>query len=138
MMVTPKHSLDDQTMWRRLIAATHPDAGGDDELCVFAQAARDAVCSGTPVPGTDPKRPTTRTNTHWRAADPDRVPFEPGCSFTELTRRALKHATDGDIYGLYGSLVALLDDCRSLDHMRPQESLGASYKELAYAGTSPT
>jgi hypothetical protein len=47
--VTPRIQtlpLDDQKMWRRLVARTHPDAGGDHELIIWTGTIKDAVCGG--------------------------------------------------------------------------------------------
>lgn len=36
--------MNDQRMWRLLLARLHPDAGGDHELFVFASAVKEEVC----------------------------------------------------------------------------------------------
>jgi CDGSH-type Zn-finger protein len=38
--------LDDQRMWRLLLARLHPDIGGDHELFLFACAVKGEVCGG--------------------------------------------------------------------------------------------
>ena len=36
--------LEDQRMWRLLLARLHPDIGGDHELFLFACAAKEEAC----------------------------------------------------------------------------------------------
>jgi hypothetical protein len=122
MTVTPKHSLDDTRMWRLIIARLHPDAGGSDELCVFAQAARDAICSGIVRSATE----ESVTRRHRTAEEPARVPFDPGCDFAALTGRALQFDA-----GDYGRILALLKDCWPTEHLAHEQQRGASYKRLA-------
>ena len=38
--------LEDQHMWRLLLARLHPDIGGDHELFLFACAAKEEACGG--------------------------------------------------------------------------------------------
>lgn len=38
--------LEDRRMWRLLLAQLHPDAGGDHELFLFANALRDHTYNG--------------------------------------------------------------------------------------------
>ncbi|MCA1718964.1 MAG: hypothetical protein LC781_19760 [Actinobacteria bacterium] len=45
MTRTLTKSPDDKVMWRRLIARTHPDAGGDHELFIWTGAVRDLLIS---------------------------------------------------------------------------------------------
>ena len=47
---------NDQGMWRLLLARLHPDAGGDHELFVFANAVKEEVCGG----GRTRRRPVRR------------------------------------------------------------------------------
>ena len=49
--------LKDRRMWRLLLARLHPDAGGDNELFLFACAVMDAVREERRPPG----RPAGRT-----------------------------------------------------------------------------
>jgi hypothetical protein len=126
MTVTPKQPLDDTRMWRKLIAVTHRDAGGDDELCVFAQAVRDAVCSPPPRTAKEPQRPTAGTT--------DRVPFNQDAVFEVLTDRAVTMADA--VAEPFGYLLRQVADCRP-EHGGPlhdQQRRGATYKSLAAIG----
>jgi hypothetical protein len=116
-------------MWRRLIARTHPDAGGSHELFIWAGSVRESVCSGSTssVPQSEsprPQRPTSKP-------DPDRVPYSPYAYFSETTAAALRRARKGDVYG---DLLALLQDCKPLEHLANEQQRGASYKRLAAIG----
>ena len=68
-----------------------------------------------------------------RPAPPDdkpRVPFPDLADFAALTARALERAASeaGD---MYGRVLALLLDCRPLEHLAHEQQRGASYKRLA-------
>ncbi len=119
--------LDDPRLWRRLVARTHPDAGGSHELFIWAGAVRDAACGGmlrvesNPQPGDNPSR-------HREPTPPDdkpRIPYPPGTDFEESTRRALR------VEGPYAAVLASLADCYPLPHLAHEETRGASYKRLA-------
>src|SRR5215218_7876446 len=43
MARTPTRPPTDRGMWRRLLARVHPDAGGDDELFVWAKSLEELV-----------------------------------------------------------------------------------------------
>lgn len=133
MTRTPTLPLDDRRMWRKAIAALHPDRGGDHESCVWIQAVRDAVCEGHIETGlVTGAGPQTRGRRTASADDPDRVPFSARYSFDDLTALAIERA--GIVGGLYGHLLVLLDDCYSRSDMWREESRGASYKRLAAIG----
>ncbi len=119
--------LDDPRMWRRLVASTHPDAGGDHELFIWTGTIRDAVCGGElrveskPQPSDNPSRrrePSTPD-------DKPRIPYPPGTDFEELTRQALR------VGGPYAAVLSLLASCHPLTHLAHEEARGASYKRLA-------
>jgi hypothetical protein len=119
--------LDDPRLWRRLVARTHPDAGGDHELFIWCGAVRDAACGGelrvesNPQPEDNPSRrrePSTPD-------DKPRIPYPVGTDFEESTRRAL------DVQEVYAEVLALLADCYPLPHLAHEEARGASYKRLA-------
>ncbi len=127
MSRTPTLPPTDRGMWRRALARLHPDSGGNHELFLWGTVVRDLVCDGS-----EPRRASPRT-----APPPDdkpRVPFPDFADFaelTELTARALDRAAAGDGYG---RLLALLEDCRPLEHLDHEQRRGASYKRLAAIG----
>jgi hypothetical protein len=115
--------LDEKAMWRRLLARTHPDAGGNHELFIWTGTIRDAVCGGE-LQG-EPKRPETR-HTPWTPPDDKpRIAYPTGTDFEESTRRALR------VEGPYAAVLASLADCYPLPHLGHEEARGASYKRLA-------
>jgi hypothetical protein len=122
-------------MWRRLVARTHPDAGGDHELFIWTGVVKDAVCGGQlqiapkPEPRNNPSRrreASTHRPTH--ADDKPRIPYPADADFEELTRVALRLADDNNAYG---GVLSLLADCYPLDHLAYEQERGASYKRLA-------
>ena len=54
--------LKDRHMWRLLLARLHPDAGGDQELFLFAHAVREEMCDEGRFGG---KRP--HNDAEWKA-----------------------------------------------------------------------
>ena len=123
---------NDTKMWRRLIARTHPDAGGDGELFIWTVALKDKVCGGElhiePKPKPPPP-PTPSTPPPARPTDDKpRVAFDEVDDFEEITRTALLRGA----YGLpYGRVLSLLADCKPLEHLAYEQERGASYKRLA-------
>ncbi len=124
MTHTPTLPTDDAKMWRRLIARTHPDAGGSHELFIWTGAVRDLVCGPIAEPPAR-SRPGSATNP---TSGPDRVPWSGAYDFREVTRTALRYASLGEPYS---PLLALLADCRPLERLSAQQNRGASYKQLA-------
>ena len=126
---TPTLPLDDQRMWRRLVARTHPDAGGDHELFIWTGVVKDAVCGGQlqvepkPSPRASSARPPTPP-----PDDKPRIPYPTGADFEEITRVALRLAVDGQPYA---GMLSLLVDCYPLEHLAYAQERGASYKRLA-------
>jgi hypothetical protein len=119
--------LDEKSMWRKLLARSHPDAGGSHELFIWAGVVRNAVCGGElrveskPQPSDNPSRrrePSTPD-------DKPRIPYPTGLDFEELTRQALS------VGGPYAAVLALLGDCHPLPHLAHEEARGASYRRLA-------
>ncbi len=113
---------DDPKMWRRLMARTHPDAGGDHELFIWTSTVKDVVIGGELriEPKPEPRRR--------EADDKPRVPFCADDDFEEITRTALQRGA----YGLpYGRVLSLLADCKPLEHLAYEQERGASYKRLA-------
>jgi hypothetical protein len=131
---TQTHPPDDPRMWRRLVARTHPDAGGDHELFIWAGVVKEAVCGGQPRVGSRPgprdqpscRRETTRGPTY--ADDKPRVPWPAGTDFEESTHEALLMAA---MEQPYAQILLLLKDCRPLEHLAYEQDRGASYKRLA-------
>ena len=62
----------------------------------------------------------------------ERVPFDTGLRFEELTFRALNLAVE--VPEMYGRLLALLDDCRPVNSPVSEQQRGAAYKQLARIG----
>lgn len=127
MTRTPTLPTDDPKMWRRLIARTHPDAGGDHELFIWTGAVRDVVCARVAEP---PARARHESPTS-SPPGPDRIPWSGAYDFQEVTRTALRYASLDEPYA---TLLSLLADCHPLDNMVRQQSRGASYRQLAAVG----
>ena len=122
--------LDDPRLWRRLVARTHPDAGGDHELFIWCGVVRNAVCGelrveSKPQPSDNPSR---RRENSTPADDKPRIPYPVGTDFEESTRAALLRAATGDVYA---RVLSLLADCYPLPHLAHDQERGASYKRLA-------
>lgn len=119
----------DKTMWRKLLAAAHPDRGGDHELFIWAQELREYVAGDAIEP------PRTPRYTPMREYGPDCIPFDPSLGyaddFIDLTHRAL--SIGRRVVDPYHSVLMLLLDCGVTDHGRRAERQmrGASYKQLA-------
>jgi hypothetical protein len=129
MTRTPTLPLDDKSMWRRVIARTHPDAGGSHELCVWIQAVRDVICDGgfwLELKQDHHQQPTSSTT--------DRVPFDAFAYFEVLTDRAVAMADA--VAEPYGYLLRQLADCYPAQDgsLYDQQRRGASYKRLAAIG----
>ncbi len=127
MARTPTLPPDHPGMWRRLVARTHPDAGGDHELFIWTGAVRDLVCGQERVP------PRSDTPAEPPPEEPARVPFDPAADFSRLTRRAVAMAEE--VGGVYGTLLEMLSDCEAPPSTTGAwEQRGASYKKLAAVG----
>ncbi len=111
-------------MWRKLVALTHPDSGGDHELCIWTQNVREHVCKSVSAHWPQPK-PEPRT-----VYEDGRVPFPADSVFGVLTDTAIERADTVDT--LYGRLLLLLADCYTASYPPHEEQRGASYKRLAY------
>lgn len=111
---------DDGRMWRRLLARTHPDHGGDHDLFVWTMRLREQVVGhgGADAQASAPQAP--------------RVVFVPE-DFDLLTRRALDaaHEHQGTINGY---LLMLLNGCINEPIYRDEQTRGASYRRLAKVG----
>ena len=123
-------------MWRRLVGRAHPDAGGDDDLFIWAVAVGDVVCSSSlhasvsPEPEDHPSRRREAST----AAAPDRVPFDRFADLEVLTERAVTMAEA--VAEPYGYLLRQVADCypSSEGPLHDQQRRGASYRSLAAMG----
>jgi hypothetical protein len=126
MSRTPTLPPTDSGMWRRLLAKTHPDAGGDHELFIWATATRDHVCGG----GEFSRQREGSTSAT------ERVPFDYYSVFEVLTDRAVNMAAA--VAEPYGYLLRQLADCYPASSeagpLYDQQRRGASYKQLAAIG----
>jgi hypothetical protein len=118
-------------MWRKLLARTHPDAGGDHDLFIWTRNLHDVVCASV-LTNTPPPRAAQSSTPQ---EGPARVPFEKAQSFADLTRQAVALADTVD--AAYSRLLRLLEDCEEEDEGSPlftQQSQGATYRTLAAIG----
>jgi hypothetical protein len=99
-------------MWRQLLARCHPDAGGNEELFVWATALRNAVLGAAR-----------------EAQDVARVPYPEDADFGAVTARAV--STAGRVEDVHGELLLLLADCRTVAHADREARRGATYQKLA-------
>jgi hypothetical protein len=132
---TPTLPPTELTMWRKLLARTHPDAGGSHELFIWTRVLKDLVCGGQlhvepkPEPSEHPSR--RREGSTWRPTQADNKPrilYPTGVDFKEATRAALRLAADNNAYA---EVLSLLMDCYPLEHLAYEQERGASYKRLA-------
>jgi hypothetical protein len=119
MSRTPTLPPTDSGMWRRMIARTHPDAGGDHELFIWAGSVREFVCNG----GAAESRPEPQDHRSRRRED-----------FEVLSDRAIAMASA--VAEPYGYLLRRLSDCYPVADgpLCDQQRRGASYKSLAAIG----
>ena len=62
-----RSSFQDRRMWRLLLARLHPDAGGDQDLFVFAHGLRDRVTGELrEIPGPDARGGPEQPFSAWR------------------------------------------------------------------------
>jgi hypothetical protein len=122
---TPTLPTHDKSMWRKVKARAHPDAGGDHELFVWLSSVEKLVCSDG---GDAAQRPEPRPSYQPPSEEPARVPWEEDDDFEECTGIALKMGAVGDPYGL---VLSLLADCYPLGHLAHEQERGATYKRLA-------
>jgi hypothetical protein len=129
MTYTPTLPPDDRGMWRRLVGRSHPDAGGDHELFIWAVATRDAVCGelGAEIPRVERWAPSTQ-------GTGERVPFDEDASLEILTDRAVAMAEA--VAEPYGCLLRQVADCEPAEDgpLGDQQRCGASFKSLAAIG----
>ena len=123
---------DDRTLWKRLLARVHPDAGGSDDLFTWATKVRESLCVCTQE---EECRPSDRSSTRETYA-PERIPYDSDLGYVDehimLTMRATSiGAREPEPFA---SILALLLDCPSQSHGRIalRQLKGATYKQLAY------
>jgi hypothetical protein len=129
--------VHDRRYWRMLLRQVHPDVpGGSHDLFVWAQFLREHVA------GDEIEEPSSRS----RREPPkhhttgDRIPFEDAYQRFEGHEELVAYArlVGEERGGVYGQLLALLADLYPStpgDHvLERQERIGATYKQLAYAG----
>jgi hypothetical protein len=115
-------------MWRLLVARTHPDAGGDHELFIWAGTVKGAVCGGELQLQTKPQPSdnfSRRRENSTHADDKPRIPYPVGTDFEAVTRQALR------VDGPYASVLSLLVDCYPVGYLAQEQARGASYARLA-------
>jgi hypothetical protein len=83
---TPTLPPTEPTMWRKLLARTHPDTGGSHELFIWTHALRETVEESLVRPHYEAPRYEPPTDTA------DRVPFNPAMGFDAITLKALEMA----------------------------------------------
>ena len=83
----------DRVMWRRLLACVHPDAGGDDELFVWAKSLEELVARLSKAQD-DPSPRLGGT-----VEKEGRIPFDPHTHFDRINERALQFAPRAFGYG---------------------------------------
>lgn len=126
----------DKTLWKRLIARTHPDAGGDHDLFIWTTALYEHVAGDgvEPLPREARRDPPRH---HTPTTDADRVDFtaafDRAGSFDGLTRAAVMYADE--VGEPYAGLLRMLRDCfeagpEDVAAYRQQHQ-GATYKTLA-------
>jgi hypothetical protein len=125
---TQTHPLDDPRMWRRLLARTHPDTGGDGELFIWTGALKDAVCGGELRIARKPSESAPRRSGSAPTHDKPRIPYPTGADFEEVTREAMRV---GETSLVYGPVLSLLENCEPLEHIAYEQERRASYKRLA-------
>ena len=137
MTRTPTLPLDHRSMWRRFVGRTHPDAGGDHELFIWAVAVRDLFCSGESdseiLKSGRHEQPSQSRETSTSSVV-ECIPFDEDAIFEMLTDRALSMAEA--VAEPYGYLLRQVADCHPADGgpLHDQQRRGASYKSLAAIG----
>jgi hypothetical protein len=120
-------------MWRRLLALTHPDRGGEPDLFIWCEMLRELV-AGDAIEPPIYERPRRTTN-----ADSPRLDFAAAHdvpNFDALTQRALDLA--GTVPEPFNSVLWTLVGCYTVgEHAGPlyrQQWTGATYRSLAAIG----
>lgn len=123
-------------MWRRVLAAVHPDRGGveDGELFVWLSNVRDVLAE---LPGAESASAQNfcsrySPRQHDEAADPDRIPFDPAIDHADRVFFALRWYADAP--EPWRSVVMLLRDYphASSGRREAKQRKGATWRQLAY------
>jgi hypothetical protein len=105
-------------MWRRLLARVHPDAGGDDELFVWAKSLEELVrAKAQDVPAPHFGDTLQRKG---------RISFDPHMDFDRISERALHFAPRA--FG-YGDVLRLMRSAKRTGTAKDRR--GATYEQLA-------
>jgi hypothetical protein len=105
-------------MWRRLLARVHPDAGGDDELFVWAKSLEELVRAKAQDVLAPPLGGALRRE--------GRIPFDPYTDFDRISERALLFASRA--FG-YGDVLRLMRSAKRTGTAKDRR--GATYEQLA-------
>jgi hypothetical protein len=108
----------DRAMWRRLLARVHPDAGGDEELFVWAKSLEELV-RATAQDDLPPRLGGT-------VQREGRIPFDPHTDFDRISERALQFAPRA--FG-YGDVLRLVRGATRTGTVKDRR--GATYEQLA-------
>jgi len=114
------HPPNDRAMWRRLLARVHPDAGGDDELFVWAKSLEELVAHLSKAQH-DPAARLGGT-----VERKSRIPFDPHTDFNRISERALLFAPRA--FG-YGDILRLAGGAKRTGSAKDHR--GATYEQLA-------
>ena len=136
MTRTPTLPPNDATMWRKIVARAHPDAGGAHDLFIWAMATREVVCGGE-LGGEIPRhRPADNSSSQRKdsTSSAERVPFDAFADFEVLTDRALSMADA--VAEPYAFLLRSCADSKPAADgpLAGQQRRGATYKQLAAIG----
>src|SRR5215204_7637360 len=108
----------DRAMWRRLLARVHPDAGGDDELFVWAKSLEELVRAKAQDVPAPPLGGTLQKE--------GRIPFDPHTDFDRISERALQFAPRA--FG-YGGILRIAGGAKRTGTAKDHR--GATYEQLA-------
>ncbi len=120
-------------MWRRLLARTHPDAGGDSDLFLWTRELQEKVCGRQEEP--NPRRKPPRQ-------EPPRVPFDEACRESRLVQGGREHPTLSTLRRTYpreaqgGEVMTFESDhlCRMEEAVALTEELLPTLSEQPHRG----
>ncbi len=120
-------------MWRRLLRSVHPDAGGDHDLFIWADALREHVAGDHVDPPRPEYTPPRRSTTNASPRVPFEAAFKVASCFDDLTRQAVEMAER--VGEPYAGLLRLLADCRDVGEtggpVYRMQHQGATWKSAA-------
>ena len=132
---TPTLSVTEPAMWRKLLARSHPDAGGDHDLFVWATALQEYVANGAPsLWDARPRRDDSRRGDRGGDHRGDRVYLDDRYDFEAATFEALRLA--GTLPSPFGEFLLRLADIELAEDEVgiKQQNRGATFKSLAALG----